>query len=153
MPRVKDGKGVVRLCDVGIGELPKAMVKPGGELTKGPVATLTRSPGRRKVILNVEHIVEEEQEGNGATIVPKAGLSAAQLKDALPILGVKHKGAYSVYGSHIEPIKGTGGRAAVFRVKERMWEHVRGHKVDGGERRKAEVRSKRRAAERKAERA
>jgi len=153
LPRVKDGKGVVRLCEVGVKELPEAMVKGGKGGVNGPVATLTRSPGRKKVLLNVEHDVEGAEEGQSAMIVPKAGLSTSQLKDARPILGVKQKGAHTVYGSHVEPIKGTGGAAAVIRVKEGMWEHVRGHKVDGGERRKAEVRSKRRAAQRKAGRA
>jgi hypothetical protein len=34
-------------------------------------------------------------------------------------------------------------------MQEGIWEIRRGHKVDGGERRKAEVRAKRRAAENK----
>ena len=50
-------------------------------------------------------------------------------------------------------IKGTGGLKARVVVKEGLWEDKRGHKVDGGERRKAEVRSKRRAEERKKARA
>jgi hypothetical protein len=35
-------------------------------------------------------------------------------------------------------------------VTEGMWEDKRGHKVDGGERRRDEIRFKRRVAERKA---
>jgi hypothetical protein len=42
------------------------------------------------------------------------------------------------------------GGTAQLKVTEGMWEDRRGHKVDGGERRQAEVRFKRRVAERKA---
>jgi hypothetical protein len=45
------------------------------------------------------------------------------------------------------------GQKAQIKVKEGLWEERRGHKVDGGERRKAEVRFKRRSEERKKARA
>ena len=49
----------------------------------------------------------------------------------------------------LEPVKGSDGMRARIRLREGIWEEKRGHKVDGGERRKAEVRAKRRAAENK----
>lgn len=44
------------------------------------------------------------------------------------------------------------GKEAVVTISEGMWEDKRGRKVDGGERRRAEVRFKKRVAERRAER-
>ncbi|KFY44220.1 hypothetical protein V494_01575 [Pseudogymnoascus sp. VKM F-4513 (FW-928)] len=61
------------------------------------------------------------------------------------IKGVRVKGAQTVVGSHVLPVKG----GAVIKAQEGLWEIRRGRKIDGGERRRAEVRSKRRAAERK----
>ncbi|KAB5563296.1 IGR protein motif-domain-containing protein [Coniochaeta sp. 2T2.1] len=60
----------------------------------------------------------------------------------------KVKGAHTICGPYALPLKGQAG--AVVATTEGMWEDVRGHKVDGGERRQAEVRFKRRVAERKA---
>jgi len=59
------------------------------------------------------------------------------------------KGAHTIRGPYALPMKGAES-AAVVATTEGMWEDVRGHKVDGGERRQAEVRFKRRVAERKA---
>jgi len=39
----------------------------------------------------------------------------------------------------------SNGSAALIKVQEGMWEDKRGQKVDGGERRRAEVRAKRRS--------
>ncbi|KAI3399281.1 hypothetical protein diail_7235 [Diaporthe ilicicola] len=55
-----------------------------------------------------------------------------------------------VVGPYALPLK--GGRAATITVTEGMWEEKRGRKIDGGERRRDEVRFKRRVAERKAQR-
>ncbi|PGH30993.1 hypothetical protein GX50_06235 [[Emmonsia] crescens] len=51
---------------------------------------------------------------------------------------------------YIKLIKGTNGMAGIIRVQEGMWEDKQGQKVDGGERRQAEVRAKKRSEERKA---
>lgn len=61
-----------------------------------------------------------------------------------------HVEGSTVVGPYALPMK--GGRAAVVAVTEGMWEEKRGRKIDGGERRRAEVRFKRRVAERKAQR-
>lgn len=56
----------------------------------------------------------------------------------------------AVAGPFALPMKGE--KAAVVAPAEGMWEEKRGRKIDGGERRRAEVRFKRRVAERKAQR-
>jgi hypothetical protein len=99
------------------------------------IATATKTPGTRKMIVNIPPEAEPSE------IPPE------QLK---PIKGFKIVGAHTIVGPHVQPVK--GGNAAKVIVKEGLWEERRGHKVDGGERRKAEVRAKRRSEERKAQR-
>ncbi|RAL15685.1 mitochondrial 37S ribosomal protein mS41 [Aspergillus homomorphus CBS 101889] len=55
----------------------------------------------------------------------------------------------TIKGPFLQPIKGSKGSAALFELKEGMWEDRLGVKVDGGERRRAEVRAKRRSEERR----
>lgn len=55
-----------------------------------------------------------------------------------------------VAGPYALPVKGE--KAALVTVTEGMWEDKRGRKIDGGERRRAQVRFERRVAERKAQR-
>ncbi|KAL9092501.1 MAG: hypothetical protein Q9159_000848 [Coniocarpon cinnabarinum] len=74
------------------------------------------------------------------------------VRRARPIEGVKHKPGRGLYGPYLQIAKGSHGEVGVLEVKEGMWEHRRGQKVDGGERRKAEVRFKRASAERRAAR-
>jgi hypothetical protein len=59
-----------------------------------------------------------------------------------------HRGSL-IRGPFLQPIKGTNGSAALIKVQEGMWEDRLGHKVDGGERRRAEVRAKKRSEERR----
>ncbi|KAH8804631.1 IGR protein motif-domain-containing protein [Xylogone sp. PMI_703] len=104
---------------------------------QGPgTATATASAGNRKVVINI----------------PVAGGSAAAApgEAIVPVKGVQVKGAHTIVGPHVQPVK--GGRGAQLVIKEGLWEDVRGRKIDGGERRRAEVRSKRRAEERRAAR-
>jgi hypothetical protein len=98
-------------------------------------ATATRTPGTSKVIVNVP---------------PEAISSEIPPEQMKVIKGFKVRGSHTIVGPHIQPIK--GGKAAKVVVKEGLWEERRGHKIDGGERRKAEVRAKRRSEERKAQR-
>jgi hypothetical protein len=60
--------------------------------------------------------------------------------------GYHVEGIKTICGPHALPAK--NGRVLV-KLTEGMWEHKRGHKVDGGERRRAEVRFKRRVKERR----
>lgn len=64
--------------------------------------------------------------------------------------GYKVLGAKTIAGPYAMPLPGLDG--AVVKVTEGMWEDRQGRKIDGGERRRAEVRFKRRSAERRAER-
>ncbi|EEH47918.1 uncharacterized protein PADG_04002 [Paracoccidioides brasiliensis Pb18] len=50
---------------------------------------------------------------------------------------------------YLKVLKGTNGTAGTIQVQEGMWEDRRGRKIDGGERRQAEVRAKRKSEERK----
>ncbi|KAK3906554.1 IGR protein motif-domain-containing protein [Staphylotrichum tortipilum] len=67
--------------------------------------------------------------------------------EAVLVSGFKVKGVGTISGSYALPMRHGGARVT---VTEGMWEDKRGHKVDGGERRREEVRFKRRVAERKA---
>jgi hypothetical protein len=98
-------------------------------------ATATLSPGKRKIVVNV---------AAGGSALEKP---AEQL---VPVKGLHIKGAQTIVGPHVQPLK--GGKAAKIVVKEGLWEDRRGDKIDGGERRQAEVRAKRRGEERRAAR-
>jgi hypothetical protein len=50
-----------------------------------------------------------------------------------------------VKGPYLQAIKGQNGMAAHLKVQEGMWEHKLGRKIDGGERRWAEIRAKKRS--------
>ncbi|KAG8623856.1 hypothetical protein KVT40_008832 [Elsinoe batatas] len=122
---VKDGAGELRIVEV------KAPEREGVDLL--------RSKGTKRVVVNVapgaegedvERVVREVEEGKRS-----------------PVGGVSIKSWNMIAGKHVRLLKGTG--RAEIKVQEGLWEHRRGKKVDGGERRKAEVRAKRRAAERK----
>lgn len=68
----------------------------------------------------------------------------------LQVEGYTIRGARAISGPFALPA--SGGDGAVVKITEGMWEHKRGRKIDGGERRRAEVRFKRRVAQRKTER-
>ncbi|KAK3069776.1 telomere length regulation protein [Teratosphaeriaceae sp. CCFEE 6253] len=137
LKKVKDGVAELRIVEVESARRGDAR------------ATLTRSAGMRRVVVNVPATVvlpvdpaKAVEEGVEA-VTPEIDLRKAQ-----PVAGVKIVAANIIGGTGIEPVKGHRGVARL-RVKEGLWEERRGHKVDGGERRKAEVRYKRRAQERK----
>jgi hypothetical protein len=98
------------------------------------LATATHDPGTRKVVVNIPA-------GSEPLSLPEDSL--------VGVRGVVVKGAKTIKGPYVEAVKGSDGLKARLRLQEGIWEIRRGHKVDGGERRKAEVRAKRRAAENK----
>ncbi|KAF3044674.1 hypothetical protein E8E12_008567 [Didymella heteroderae] len=100
---------------------------------RSAAATATHNPGTRRVVVNV----------------PVGEAPAAPVEALSPVNGVLVKGAKTIKGSYVEPVKGSEGLRARIRLQEGIWEERRGHKIDGGERRRAEVRAKRRAAENK----
>lgn len=124
MTEIHDGKAELRIVEVPI----------EGRGSEQKTATLTSSPGMKKIVVNVAP-------GQEKPTVP--------LTEVKPVGMVKIKRASVIAGPYVDHISGKSG-AAVIRIQEGLWEQRRGHKVDGGERRKAEVRSKRRSAERKA---
>ncbi|KAI5204347.1 hypothetical protein E4T38_04795 [Aureobasidium subglaciale] len=115
---VQDGVGELRIVEV-----------PAASGT----ATLTSSPGMRKIIVNVPAGQD------------KPSRSLDQIK---PVQGTKVIRSNIIGGPSVEAIKEKPGAAKIV-AKEGLWEIKRGHKIDGGERRKAEVRYKRRVEERK----
>ncbi|GAB7366319.1 hypothetical protein MBLNU230_g8119t1 [Neophaeotheca triangularis] len=142
--QVKDGIAELRIV-----EMP-------GKSKADQMATLTKDAGMKKVVVNVpphytiksdpaRPAAEGEETKDVIGIAPPPKVDA---KSAKPIAGVRIVQGTGIGGTGVEPVKGHPGVAAL-RVKNGLWEQRRGHKVDGGERRKAEVRSKRRAQERK----
>ncbi|KAF1836594.1 hypothetical protein BDW02DRAFT_566867 [Decorospora gaudefroyi] len=125
----------------GVAELKvmEAVVPPNPQLgntisPRSAAATATRDPGTRKFVVNI----------------PLGAEAPDGPVDTLPsVQGVVVKGAKTIKGSYVQPVKGSNGLKARIQLQEGIWEIRRGHKVDGGERRKAEVRAKRRAAENK----
>lgn len=106
---------------------------------RSAAATATHDPGTRKVVINVP----VGADGPAEPVEQLVGEKGVGVK------GVVVKGAKTIKGPYVEIVKGSGGLKAKIRLQEGIWEIRRGHKVDGGERRKAEVRAKRRAAENK----
>jgi hypothetical protein len=58
-------------------------------------------------------------------------------------------GRNRIRGKNVYPVGGYDGQLAKLMIQDGLWEVRKGRKVDGGERRKAEVRAKRRSEERK----
>lgn len=116
---VKDGKAEFRIAEI-----------PSSRTT----ATATISPGVKRIVVNTP---------------PGSKVSDLPPRELQPVKGLKIKNAgRTIGGPYVTPIGGESG-AARFAIQEGMWEHKRGRKIDGGERRQAEVRAKRRASERK----
>lgn len=83
--------------------------------------------------------------------VPEAeGAAAPFVPELIRPNGYTVRGLKSISGPYAAPLAGLSG--AVVKVTEGMWEHRQGRKIDGGERRRGEVRFKKRSAERRAER-
>ncbi|CEJ57542.1 hypothetical protein PMG11_06232 [Penicillium brasilianum] len=96
-------------------------------------ATLT--PGMKKAIVNLAPDATEYKHSVSAVLKKFAHMKI-------------HRGS-KIMGPFLQPIKGSHGSAATISVQEGMWEDRRGQKVDGGERRRVEVRAKKRLEERR----
>lgn len=150
---MKDGKAELRIVEV------------PSDRAGDRWGTLTKSAGMRKVVVNVEPsgVLEEkkgppkegeerpdDQTDAGQVALMRNASPAPRMsvEEARPVEGMKiHQGTI-IGGTWVQGVKGHQG-VAVLKVQEGLWEQRRGHKVDGGERRKAEVRAKRRVQERK----
>jgi hypothetical protein len=131
---VQDGVAELRVLEVPVLKKPD----PGQDWTS---ASASVTPGMTKLILNVPM--------GSTTYQLDEGQTTADLKK---VKGVRLHEGHAIVGPYIQLQKGSNGSIASLKVQEGLWEHKRGHKVDGGERRKAEVRFKRRVEERKKER-
>lgn len=115
---------------------------PGGDLlyVQDGVAHLRIMETDKSELLTLRHVVN----------VPFGKKVEDMARDQLARpRGFKVVGNRHIAGPFALPMRGGGARIA---VTEGMWEDKRGHKIDGGERRRAEVRFKKRIAERKAAR-
>ncbi|KAK3644119.1 telomere length regulation protein [Elasticomyces elasticus] len=140
LKEVKDGMAELRIVEV------------PSERTGDRQATLTKGAGMRKVVVNVMPTVALPADLTAAKAGGEEGkveqVPRIDVQSAQAVTGVKIVAANTIGGTGVEAVKGHQGVARL-RVQDGLWEERRGHKVDGGERRKAEVRYKRRAQERK----
>ncbi|KAF2280765.1 uncharacterized protein EI97DRAFT_428872 [Westerdykella ornata] len=128
---VKDGVAELKLVEAPVAPNPYT----GKMSPRSATATATHDPGTRKVVVNVPAGAEDPVE-------PLEGIEGVK--------GVVVKRGNTIKGSYVKLVKGSQGLRARIQLREGIWELKRGQRVDGGERRKKEVRAKRRAAENKA---
>lgn len=132
----------------GVGELRIVQI-PIEKMKSEDSGSLTRDPGMRRVIVNLPAIAKDGEKTTFKTALAPPEIMDVTTAAQARVGGVKIVRLSTISGTGVEQVGGHQGVARL-RVKEGLWEQRRGHKVDGGERRKAEVRAKRRAAERKA---
>jgi hypothetical protein len=131
---VENGRAELQIVEVPITATP---LTPRGELV-----TAIKSRGMRNIVVNVPPGTLEPAE------------PVAQLQPVDKVALNLDSGTLAIRGKNVYPLPSSIGytHRAVLEVKEGLWEEKLGKKIDGGERRQAEVRSKRRAEERKKER-
>lgn len=138
---VKDGVGELRVVEVPALQKSESAQPEAQSSADTTFVSPTVSPGMTKLVVNVP--------AGETTYKLEEGQSTADLKKPK---GIKLHRGRQIVGSYVQPQGGSSGSVAMLKVQEGLWEHKRGHKVDGGERRKAEVRFKKRVEERKKER-
>ncbi|KAL5335243.1 IGR protein motif-domain-containing protein [Aspergillus crustosus] len=136
LEHVVDGAAQLRVTEVPL----VASTATSSEPELDPAARLlnysaTLTPGMRRVIVNLPPNATQYNHNPSRPLRKFAHMKIHQ--------GLK------IMGPFLQPLKGTNGSAALIKVQEGMWEDKLGHKVDGGERRRAEVRAKQRAEERR----
>lgn len=127
---VVDGVAQLRVVEVPIttGGVRKRVTSAVSFPSSSGSATLT--PGMKRVIVNLP------PDATTYTYDPSNPLKKyAQMKIS---------NGSKIRGPFLAPLKGTKGSAALIKATDGMWEDKRGQKVDGGERRRAEVRAKKR---------
>ena len=134
---VRDGEARIKVV-----EIPVLNAEIGGTNTTPSSGGLVRM---KKMVVNTPPAAAEEEKEVGK----QQQLEMDKLK---PVEGMKVVGARTIVGPFVKAVKGSRGGEAVVRVQEGMWEVRRGIKVDGGERRKLQVRRKRLLEERKTSR-
>ncbi|KAI5862808.1 IGR protein motif-domain-containing protein [Durotheca rogersii] len=122
---VRDGKAMLQIAEI--------IAPPRGADPDSPeTAAAAVSFRPRKYVVNVPF-------DQNADTCPPDLLSR--------VCGYQVRDGNKIVGHYAKPLKHGGG--AVVTITEGMWEDKRGHKVDGGERRRTEIRYKRRVAERR----
>lgn len=104
---------------------------------KGIDAAAIPPPTKRLVVNEQPEVLEQK-------------LQSGEVK---PVEGMKVQGAGIIRGPFIRVVRGTRGSVAQLKAEEGMWEVRKGVKIDGGERRKLQVRRKRLLESRKTTRA
>ncbi|KAF4978694.1 hypothetical protein FZEAL_4963 [Fusarium zealandicum] len=125
----------------------KGALGPGGDFkhVKDGQAILKVATPPPSSLVDSKWVVNVPSEGEATEGAPQEKPSELIRPSGYRVLGLK-----SIAGPYATPLPGMAG--AVVKVTEGMWEHRQGRKLDGGERRRAEVRFKKRSAERRAER-
>ncbi|PYH97004.1 IGR protein domain-containing protein [Aspergillus ellipticus CBS 707.79] len=134
LENVVDGVAQLRIVEVPF-ELKDSTL--GKDVPRQLTASATLTPGMRRVVVNIP------PDATDYTYDPSKPLKK--------FAHMKINNGSIIQGPFLQPLKGSNGRAALIKAQEGMWEDKLGHKVDGGERRRAEVRAKKRSEERKKE--
>ncbi|KAL1865453.1 telomere length regulation protein [Paecilomyces lecythidis] len=135
LENVVDGMAQLRVVEVPKAEEEVAKTAGSTDAAAAVMASANLSPFTKRAIVNLlPDATEYKHDGS------KPLRKFAQMKI--------HRGTM-IKGPFLKPIKGSNGSAALIQVQEGMWEDKQGHKVDGGERRRAEVRAKKRSEERR----
>lgn len=122
LQHVKDGAAEVRVVEV------PALKKDPSKQSNYEPTSLTLTPGHIKLVVNLP---EGQEKPTGDT---------TKLKK---VKGLKLVRGSTISGPYVKPKAGGKGSVGVICVQEGMWEERRGRKIDGGERRRAEVRWRR----------
>lgn len=131
LEQVADGVAQLRVVEVPVA--PKGAADENKNAPLAASATLT--PGMKKAIVNLAPGITQYKHVASSPLKKFANMKI-------------HRGSM-IKGPFLQPVKGSHGTAATISVQAGMWEDKRGHKVDGGERRRVEVRSKKRLEERR----
>ncbi|KAE8349414.1 IGR protein motif-domain-containing protein [Aspergillus coremiiformis] len=130
LEHVVDGVSQLRVVEVPV--VPKDSAK-GDQTSSSFNSSATLSPKMKKVIVNLPPDATEYTHDPSKSLRKFARMKI-------------HRGSL-ISGPYLKPIKGTGNTAALIKVRDGMWGDKLGYKVDGGERRRAEVRAKQRREE------
>ncbi|KAG8525392.1 uncharacterized protein KY384_009036 [Bacidia gigantensis] len=130
LKHVKDGVGELKIVEMQAGSS-----QPAAIAGLDPTATI---PNTKRIVVNIPEELLEDR---------------SNVRDLKAVEGMRIEGARSIKGPFAAPVKGTRGSVATMKVQEGMWEVRRGIKVDGGERRKKQVRRQRLLESRKKSRA
>ncbi|KAL4933601.1 mitochondrial 37S ribosomal protein mS41 [Aspergillus undulatus] len=135
LEHVVDGTAQLRVTEIPLTAAEKASRAASDSASSLLNYSATLTPGMKRVIVNLPPTATEYKHDPSKPLKKFAHMKI-------------HRGLL-IKGPYLQPLKGADGSAALIKVQEGMWEDKLGHKVDGGERRRAEVRAKMRAEERR----